>query len=76
MSSIDPKLLSAIRGAIGILDVPKKSLARKCKVSRPDFSRMIRGEKEMPPYVQQKLIKELKIQTVCEKLSGSTETNL
>ena len=64
--SRDEKFLAAIRGAIAIQQIPKKSLARKCKVSRPQFSEMIHGDREMPPEVRDRLIKELGL----EKGSG------
>ena len=55
----DKKLLAAIRGAIAIKQIPKKSLARKCKVSRPQFSEMLHGDREMPQEVRDRLLKEL-----------------
>ena len=57
--SKDEKLLAVIRGAIAIKQMPKKSLARKCKVSRPYFSEMLHGDREMPLEVRDRLIKEL-----------------
>ena len=57
--SSDEKLLAAIRCAIAIKQIPKKSLARRCKVSRPYFSEMLHGDREMPQEVRDRLIKEL-----------------
>lgn len=55
----DKKLVAAIRGAIAIKQIPKKSLARKCKISRPQFSEMLHGDREMPREVRERLLKEL-----------------
>jgi len=57
--SNDKQLLAAIRGAIAIQQIPKKSLARKCKVSRPQFSEMLHGDREMPQEVRHRLLQEL-----------------
>jgi plasmid maintenance system antidote protein VapI len=57
--SNEKKFLGLIRGAIAIQQIQKKSLARRCKVSRPYFSEMIHGDREMPPEVRDRLIKEL-----------------
>jgi hypothetical protein len=59
--SNEEKLLAAIRGAIAIKQIPKKSLARKCKISRPYFSEMLHGDRKMPQEVRERLIKELGI---------------
>lgn len=60
--SNDNNLLAAIRAAIAIQQIPKKSLARKCKVSRPQFSEILHGDREMPPEVRDRLIKELSLE--------------
>lgn len=57
--SNEEKFLALIRGAIAIKKIQKKSLARRCKVSRPYFSEMLHGDREMPPEVRDRLIKEL-----------------
>ena len=59
----DERLLAAIRGAIAIKQIPQKSLARKCKVSRPYFSAMLHGDREMPPEVKERLIRELGLES-------------
>jgi hypothetical protein len=46
----------------------KKSLARKCKVSRPQFSLMLHGDKPMPSEVRERLITELNLQPIVERL--------
>jgi hypothetical protein len=56
--------LAAIRGAIAIKQIPKKSLARKCKVSRPQFSEMLHGNREMPQEIKYRFIKELGLEKV------------
>jgi hypothetical protein len=58
---INAKFLELVRAAIGAEEIPKKVLARRCKVSRPQFSEMIHGDREMPKHVQDRLIKELKL---------------
>jgi plasmid maintenance system antidote protein VapI len=67
---IDLRFLKVVRAAIAAKEVPKKSLARKCKVSRPQFSEMIHGDRPMPLEVQQRLIKELGIMEIWAKLSA------
>ena len=63
---IDPKFLQIIRGMIAVKEIPKKSLARKCKVSRPQFSEMIHGDRTMPREVRERLIKELELESILE----------
>lgn len=65
----DPKLLAIVRAFIAAKQIPKKSLARKCRVSRPQFSEMIHGDRDMPPEVQDLLLKELGISSAWQSLS-------
>jgi len=58
------KFLQFIRGVIAMKNVPKKYLARKCKVSQPQFSEMIHGDRPMPHHVRERLIKELELESV------------
>lgn len=67
----DSKVLAMIRAAIAAKQVPKKSLARRCKVSRPQFSEMIHGDKVMPADIQDRLLKELGLEEAWGKLSSS-----
>ena len=60
----DSIFLKQIRSKIAINRIPKKSLARKCKVSRPQFSEMIHGDREMPQEVRTRLIELLKLKAV------------
>ena len=64
----DPKFLELIRAAIAAKQIPKKVLARRCKVNRPTFSYFIHGDKEMPEEVKAKLIKELELEPHVERL--------
>ena len=70
---IDTRFLSFVRAAIAIKNIPKKKLARKCKVSRPQFSEMIHGDREMPEGVRKRLIKDLDIQEHYERLNETVE---
>lgn len=67
----DDKFAALVRAQIAILDMPKKVLARRCHVTRPDFSRMIRGEQPIPSEVRDRLIKELGIEKQYAKLIAS-----
>ena len=62
----DSRNLQKIRAQIAINRIPKKSLARKCKVSRPQFSEMIHGDREMPREVKMRLFELLKIKAVID----------
>ena len=66
--SDDTRFLQIVRGAIAAKSFLKKSLARKCKVSRPYFSEMIHGDRDMPPEVRERLVKELNLQDAMERL--------
>jgi hypothetical protein len=65
----DPQLLEIIRAAIGAKNIPKKVLARRCKVSRSYFSLMLHGDKEMPEEVKHRLLKELNLPATLQMLS-------
>ncbi len=58
---IDEKMLALIRASIAARDYPKKRLARACKVSRPDFAKMIHGDIELPATVRDKIFEVLGI---------------
>jgi hypothetical protein len=64
----DPRFLELIRAAIAAKQIPKKVLARRCKVNRPTFSYFIHGDKEMPDEIKAKLIQELELETQVERL--------
>jgi hypothetical protein len=64
----DPKLLELIRAAIAAKQIPKKVLARRCKVNRPTFSYFLHGDKEMPDEVRERLIAELELEPHVERL--------
>ena len=64
----DPKFLELIRATIAAKQIPKKVLARRCKVNRPTFSYFIHGDKEIPPDVKERLIKELELEPHVERL--------
>lgn len=66
--SDDTRFLQIVRGAIAAKSFLKKSLARKCKINRPYFSEMIHGDREMPYEVRQRLVKELNLKDVMERL--------
>ncbi len=64
----DSKFLELIRATIAAKQIPKKVLARRCKVSRPVFSYYIHGDKEMTNEVKTRLIAELDLQNHVERL--------
>ncbi len=64
----DPRFLALVRAAIAAKQIPKKDLARLCKVNRPTFSYFIHGDKEMPDEVKAKLIEELDLEPHVERL--------
>jgi len=64
----DPRFLELIRAAIAAKQIPKKVLARRCKVNRPTFSYFIHGDKEMPDDVKKRLIQELELEPHVERL--------
>lgn len=64
----DPKLLELIRAAIAAKQIPKKVLARRCKVNWPTFSHFIHGDKPMPQTVKERLIAELELEPHVERL--------
>ena len=66
--SDNTRFLQIVRGAIGVKGVLKKSLARKCGISKPLFSEMLHGDREMTPEVKERLIKELSLKDAVERL--------
>jgi hypothetical protein len=64
----DPKFLELIRAVIAAKQIPKKTLARRCKVSKPMFSYYIHGEQAIPDDVKSRLISELDLQEHVERL--------
>ena len=70
------KLLAIIRALIGAREFPKKKLARRCGVPRPDFSRMIHGDMKMPDQVRDKLLSLLCEEKVRDKILLSTGVEL
>ena len=62
------KLLELIRAEIAIQEIPKKKLARRCKVSKPLFSNYIHGDVNIPEHVKKILVKELKLESAIEEL--------
>jgi hypothetical protein len=65
---IDEKFLKLVRAQIAAENFQKKSLARKCKVTRPQFSEMIHGDRIIPPKVRERLISELELEVHVERL--------
>ena len=66
----DEKFLQVVRAAIGVKNIPKKILAKRCKTSKPRFSEMLHGDREMPKEVQEILIAELGLKKIWAKLSA------
>lgn len=66
---MNEKMLELIRAAIAAKNIQKKSLARKCKVSRPQFSHFIHGDSPMPDEVRDRLIAELGLESHIERLN-------
>ena len=62
------RFLQLMRAAIGMQSVPKKSLARKCKITRPQFSEMLHGDRDMPQDVKNRLVEELNLKDQVERL--------
>jgi len=62
------KFLQTVQGAIAVKGIPKKQLARRCKLSKPRFSEILHGDVKMPAEVKKKLIAELELQPVMEKM--------
>jgi len=66
--------LRLVRAKIAIDNVPKKFLARKCKVNRPTFSYFIHGDKPMTDFVKDVLIRELELEEYLDEYrSGQTD---
>jgi hypothetical protein len=65
---IDGKFLELLRAAIGAKNIPKKMLARKCKISKPLFSEFLHGDKPMPDEIKARLVAELGLQACLAKL--------
>ena len=74
---VDLNFLNIVRAAIATKQIPKKTLARRCGVSKPRFSEILHGDREMPPEVKERLISELEIDKTRKKmavlLSGGVE---
>jgi plasmid maintenance system antidote protein VapI len=74
---IDPKFLTIVRATIAAKQIPKKSLAHSCGVSKPRFSEMLHGDREMSCEVKAKLVKELGLDEIrrkwAEHTSGTTD---
>lgn len=64
----DPKFLELVRAVIAAKQIPKKVLARRCKVNRPTFSYFIHGDKPIPDDVKDRLITELDLQDHVKRL--------
>jgi transcriptional regulator with XRE-family HTH domain len=60
--------LSIFRAAIAGKGILKKTLARRCGVSRPYFSEFIHGDRPMPDAVRDRLIMELNLEGVFERM--------
>ncbi len=64
----NPKFLELVRAVIAVKRIPKKVLARRCRVNRPMFSYFIHGDKPMPEAVKDRLIKELELEPHVQRL--------
>ena len=67
---MNENVLAVIRAAIASKSILKKSLARKCGVSRPYFSEYLHGDRPMPVAVRDRLIKELQLESVFERMDA------
>lgn len=67
----DSNFLKLLRCRIGVLDYPKKKLAKKLGITPTWFSQLIRGEHLMPENLKERLIKELKLEKAIARLSTS-----
>ena len=65
---VNTNLLALIRGKIAMEGVLKKSLARKCGISRSQFSEMIWGDRPMPKDILQTLLHELELTDTAKRL--------
>jgi len=70
----DRNFLKLVRATIAAESILKKSLARRCKISRPYFSEMIHGDRPMPDAVKERLIDELNLQPMLERLNDPAYT--
>jgi hypothetical protein len=50
--------------------VLKKTLARRCGLTKPRFSEMLRGDRPFPPEVKKRLMDELELEQTWAKLSA------
>jgi transcriptional regulator with XRE-family HTH domain len=67
---MEDKELALFRAAIAGKGLLKKSLARRCGVSRPYFSEYLHGDRPMPDHVRDRLIRELGLEGVFERLDA------
>lgn len=68
-AEIEPEdFLKLVNAFIGFRGIKKKVLALRCGVSRPHFSQIIQGEKEMSEKIRDRLAAELGIGFTLEKL--------
>ena len=65
---VNVTLLELFRAKIAIDNQQKKSLARKLKVTRPQFSEMLHGDRPIPQEVRKRLIMLLDLQTHVSRL--------
>lgn len=64
------KFLELVRGAIAVKNIQKKQLARKCKLSRPQFSELIHGDRQMTDEIKARLIAELNLESTIQKIDA------
>jgi transcriptional regulator with XRE-family HTH domain len=58
MTEVDVKL-ATIRALIGAKDIKKKTLARRCKLTKSQFANILHGDSPLPGDVEVRLEKEL-----------------
>ena len=64
----DGKFLALVRATIGIKEIQKKRLARRCKISRPYFSQILHEDVPLPHRVKDVLVSELNLASAMQRL--------
>lgn len=67
---MEEKYLATIRASIASRCILKKTLAKRCGVSKTYFSEFIHGDRPMPPAVRDRLIRELQLEADFERMEA------
>jgi hypothetical protein len=69
----EEKFRVVVNMGIAARGILKKNLARKCRLSKPRFSEMLRGDRPFPPEVKARLLEELGIGKAWHELSTGAD---